>query len=180
MCSLFILSPSLSPSFSLSWVGHGYLRGVAGGVRPSGLPAPHSQLRRRAGAITETFLFFSMRRGKGGRGVGTYGFSHMKCPTSYLLLFPRPHPPRLSLHLLSPLWCVCVQYDPSRFAPGKIKSASICPLPLAVGDDIEFVGLAKSNTDTCVSQQASLNPFSLTPFLRLTSMIHHHHHPLLF
>ena len=46
-----------------------------------------------------------------------------------------------------------IQYDPSRFEGGKIKSAVLCPQPLGVGDNLEFVGLCRANTDTAISQE---------------------------
>ncbi len=53
-----------------------------------------------------------------------------------------------------------VQYDPARFEPGHIQTAALCPEPLDAGDDVEFVGLARSNTDTCVSQHVHVSEIS--------------------
>ena len=66
-----------------------------------------------------------------------------------------------------------VQYDPSRFAPGAIQSAVLGgggadaaaadgddDVALKPGDVLEFVGLCRSNTDTCTSQAVRVSEIS--------------------
>ena len=42
----------------------------------------------------------------------------------------------------------------------RSQSAVLCAEPLAVGDQLEFVGLARSNTDTAVSQEVKVSEIS--------------------
>ena len=53
-----------------------------------------------------------------------------------------------------------VRYDPSRFEPGKVKSAVLWPEPVEIGDRLEFVGLCRSNPDTCVAQEMRVSEIS--------------------
>lgn len=53
-----------------------------------------------------------------------------------------------------------IQYDVRRFEKGLIQSAPLCPEPLSVGEDLEFVGLCRTNTDTCVSQMVHVSDIS--------------------
>ena len=55
-----------------------------------------------------------------------------------------------------------IQYDPSRFSTGcGIQSAPLDDsAPLAVGDELEFVGLCRTNPDTCLSQKVTVTEIS--------------------
>ena len=60
-----------------------------------------------------------------------------------------------------------VQYDPRNFEPGTIQSAIFGgdshdddAIGLKPGDSLEFVGLCRSNTDTCMSQSVRVSEIS--------------------
>ena len=55
-----------------------------------------------------------------------------------------------------------IQYDPSAFTEDcGIRAAELDDsCPLAVGDEVEFVGLCRTNPDTCLSQRVTVTEIS--------------------